>query len=217
MTSHNMFASRPLRITALGVVVAAALALSGCNSGGDPNTGGTTSSSATVTESTTPKMTSTPTSATETSPAREIAPPKLPIEAGEETKDGVEIFAKYYVELLEYAYTTGDVRALEVVNSPSCKSCSGPVGDVKNAYSAGGWVVGGDLEATAASSSFLRSADGSYFVNLSIKQGRTAYYSGPRVLRKDVPAPEQEAPMQLTASFVDGAWQVEDFSPPKGL
>ncbi len=215
MTSHNFFASRRLRAATLAVVAAAALALTGCNSGGEPNNGGTTSPSAT--ESETPSATPIPTPAGDMSRALNVTAPTLPGTASANTKAGLESFTRYYVELLEYGYISGDVSKLEGVIAPSCSTCTGPIGDIENAYSNGGWVVGGELEATAVSTSFLPSASGSFFVNLSIKQGRTVYYSGPGLLRKDVPAPLQEAPMQLTAGFVSGAWQVEDFAPPKGL
>ena len=215
MTSHNFFAYPRFRMASIGVIAAAALALSGCNSGSDPNNAGTTSPSASPTNSSTPSATPTP--ASDISPAIDVMQPSLPAAASNKTRSGLEEFTKYYVELLEYAYSTGDVDRLKRVNSPACSSCAGPVGDVQNAYTNGGWVVGGDLQVTATATSFLASDSGAYFVTMSIKQGRTAYYSGPGVLRKDVPAPAEEASMQLTASYVSGAWQVDDFSPPKGL
>ncbi|MDQ0679876.1 hypothetical protein QFZ30_003258 [Arthrobacter pascens] len=220
MTSHKFLtsrfpASRRVRTFLVAVVAAAALMLAGCNSGGTPSGPDTTSPSAT--ESATPSPTPTPTPATETSRALNLIAPKLPEDASSNTKDGLQSFSRYYVELLEYAYSTGEVSKLEGISSPTCSTCSGPIGDIENAYSDGGWVVGGDLEATAVTTSFLPSSTGSFFVNLSIKQGRTAYYSGPGILRKDIPAPTEDAPMQLTAKFLSGAWQVEDFSPPKGL
>ena len=107
MTSHNLFASRPLRVTALGVVVAAALTLSGCNSGGDPNSGGTTSPTSTATESATPSATATPTPtavykpADATGRAQNVPVPVLPEVAKTETKEGLEAFARYWYSTLE--------------------------------------------------------------------------------------------------------------------
>ena len=112
MTSHNLFASRPLRMTAIAVVVAAALALSGCNSGGDPNSGGTISPASTATESVSPSASPTPTPtaaykpADAAGPAQNVPVPVLPEVAKTETKEGLEAFARYWFELLSYGYET---------------------------------------------------------------------------------------------------------------
>lgn len=215
MTSHTTSMSRRSRMHLVGAVAASALLLTGCNSGGTP--GGTDSASPAASATVSPSATPTPTPASDLGPALYVTEPRLPAGAGEHSREGLESFTRYYVELLEYAYKTGELHRLKSVVAPDCATCSGPIGDIENAYASGGWVVGGDLETTGVSTSFLPSTTGAYFVNLSIKQGRTAYFSGPGIMVADVPAPSQDAPMQLTAEYVSGAWQVESFAPPQGL
>ena len=161
MTSHNLFASRPLRVTALGVVVAAALTLTGCNSGGDPNTGGTTSPTSTATESATPSATATPTPtavykpADATGRAQNVPVPVLPEVAKTETKEGLEAFARYWFELLSYSFETGDTKPLEAVSGSNCSFCRGLSENVTAAWSGNKWVVGGRIETPAVNAKIL--------------------------------------------------------------
>jgi hypothetical protein len=123
MTSHNFFASRRLRTATFAVVAAAALALTGCNSGGEPNNGGSASPSAS--ESATPSATPTPTPAAAYKPAdatgraQNVPVPVLPEVAKTETKEGLEAFARYWFELLSYSYETGDTKQLEAASDPN--------------------------------------------------------------------------------------------------
>ncbi len=94
MTSHYLFNARRLRVAAISGSLAAALALSGCNSGGEPNTGGSQTASATATEQATPSPTVTPTPtaaykpADASGPAQNVPVPVLPEVAKTETKEG---------------------------------------------------------------------------------------------------------------------------------
>lgn len=148
MTSHILFASRPIRVTAVGVVLAAALSLSGCNAGGDPNSGGKTSPTSTATGSATPSATAKPTPtaaykpADATGPAQNVPVPVLPEVAKTETKEGLEAFARYWFELLSYSFETGDTKPLEAVSGPNCAFCRGLSDNVTAAWSGNKWVVG---------------------------------------------------------------------------
>lgn len=154
MTSHNLFTSRRVRLTPLVVVAAAAVALSGCNSGSDPNSTGT-SPSVSATESVTPSATPTPTPtaaykpADATGPAQNVPVPVLPEVAKTETKEGLEAFVGYWYAALSYAYETGDTRNLEGLSGPGCVFCAGLGDGVKEAFEGGRWITGGRIETPA--------------------------------------------------------------------
>lgn len=219
----SKFHSQLGRAETLAVVVSAGLIFTGCDSGGDPGASPSASAPATPTSSASVTPTPSPTIAAvykpadASGPAQNVPVPVLPDVAKTKTKEGLEAFVKYYVGLLQYAYQSGDTALLDKVNSPSCSSCSGPIGDIHNAYESGGWVVGGEVEATAVSTGFLSSPEGFYFAILSIRQAKITYYSGVNNPRVELPAPPAEAGMQLTASFESEKWIVQSFSPPQGL
>ncbi|MEW9870057.1 DUF6318 family protein [Arthrobacter sp. HS15c] len=155
MTSHILFASRPIRVTAVGVVLAAALSLSGCNAGGDPNSGGKTSPASTATESATPSATAKPTPtaaykpADATGPAQNVPVPVLPEVAKTETKEGLEAFVHHWYAVLSYAYETGDAQGLERLSGPDCVFCAGLKDVVKEAWKEGRWISGGQIQTPA--------------------------------------------------------------------
>lgn len=72
-------------------------------------------------------------------------PPDLPPAATKDTKAGAIAFAHHYIDLINYAQATGDVRALKEVEDPGCESCIGGRRRVSEIYESGGRIVGGDL------------------------------------------------------------------------
>ena len=128
MTSQNVYTTRRLRVAPLAVVAAAALALSGCNSGSDPDTGGTSPSpSASVSASVTPSATPSPAASYKPADAKgraqNVPVPVLPEVAKTETKEGLEAFAAYWFEQVNFAYESGDVTGVQAVTSQICVFC----------------------------------------------------------------------------------------------
>jgi hypothetical protein len=191
MTSHNFFASRRLRTATFAVVAVAALALTGCNSGGEPNNGGSTSPSAS--ESATPSATPTPTPAAAYKPAdatgraQNVPVPVLPEVAKTETKEGLEAFARYWYSTLSYAYETGDTKPLEAVSGPACGSCEKVKIEVTEWHTEGRWLAGGKLHVEGAHSDFVESGPAEYQAVVQVYQETIDYYLADSTLKGTLP------------------------------
>ncbi|WP_354214407.1 MULTISPECIES: DUF6318 family protein [unclassified Arthrobacter] len=145
--------SQRWRALALTFAVVGALALSGCNAGGEPNQ--TASPSPAATESVVPSPTPAPTAtaaykpASASGPAENVPVPMLPEVAKTETKEGLEAFTAYWYSTLSYAYETGDTRNLATISGPNCVFCSGLREGITTAWRDGRWVNGGKIETPA--------------------------------------------------------------------
>lgn len=221
MTSHNLFGSRTLRVTALGVVVAAALTFTGCNSGGDPNSGGTTSPTSAATESVSPSASPTPTPtaaykpADATGPAQNVPVPVLPEVAKSETKEGLEAFARYWFELLSYSYETGDVTQISAITSPSCVMCERAKEVQRGWYDEGRWLGGGKVRTPSVSTNFKVAEDGNYQVAVQVSQEAMSYYNPDGSLDSTDPKPADSGSLML-AVYKNGAWFVNTIEPIAG-
>ena len=175
MTSQNVYTTRRLRVAPLAVVAAAALALSGCNSGSDPDTGGTSPSpSASVSASVTPSATPSPAASYKPADAKgraqNVPVPVLPEVAKTETKEGLEAFARYWFQLLSYSYETGDVSQISAITSAGCTMCERAKEVQKGWYDEGRWLSGGKASTPADSTNVKVAADGNYQVAVQVSQ-----------------------------------------------
>ena len=85
-----------------GIVLAVLLTLGACSSDPEPKE---------------PKRTAT--SATPTA-----TPPTMPAQAKEDTPEGAAAFVKHYIDVFNYAASTGDVEELSRLSSPDCGPCT---------------------------------------------------------------------------------------------
>lgn len=69
-------------------------------------------------------------------------PPKRPWNIAVDDKYGAEATARYYVELLGYAWSTGDTSELEELSLGDCDSCAIFMREVLSLYGDGGWESG---------------------------------------------------------------------------
>ena len=154
MASLNVFVSRGIRSGAVASVIAASVALAGC-AGGAPAEPGTSSPAASesTSASTSPSPTPTPSAvykpADASGPAQNVPVPVLPEVAKTETKEGLEAFVRYWYEVLDYAYETGDSQILGTLSEASCVFCSGLREGVAEAWAEGRWISGGKIETPA--------------------------------------------------------------------
>jgi hypothetical protein len=125
-------------------VLAALLVLAGC--GGDPKADPSPSPS-------TPSVSTTP------SPTA----PVMPAAASENTKAGAIAFVRYYIELINHAQATGDVAALESVESAGCESCAKVRTSIAKIYASGGSITGGSWHPHLRTA--LQNDDGSWLVS----------------------------------------------------
>jgi hypothetical protein len=217
MTSQNTRTSGGMRFGLLALVVAGSLALAGC-SGGAPADPGTAppSSAGAATPTATPTPTPTPTAAYKpadaSGPAQNVPVPVLPEVAKTETKEGLEAFARYWFEQLDYAYQTGNMAGVQVMTSPNCDYCSKISASLETNYSGGRWLSGGKITVPAATTSFGRASDGNYQVVLQVQQSPISYYeSGGSEFRPASSA--SNTGNVLLANFVDSAWRVNGLHP----
>ena len=84
-----------------------------------------------------PKRTAT--SATPTATA-----PTMPAQAKEDTPEGAAAFVKHYIDVFNYAASTGDVEELTRLSSPDCEGCQSYIKLYRDTYKAGGYFKGSD-------------------------------------------------------------------------
>jgi len=212
MTSHNLFTSRRLRLTPLVVVAAAAVALSGCNSGSGPNSTGT-SPSVSATESVTPSATPTPTAAYKpadaTGPAQNVPVPVLPEVAKTETKEGAVAFGSYFFSVLSYAYETGDLTLFQSVVPQSCASCHKSSEAIRAWHSEGRWLAGGKLTTPTVETTFSKDIDAKYKVAVQVHQEPLSYFRADGTLARTEPQAADTGNL-LVISFENNSWTLHE-------
>ena len=67
--------------------------------------------------------------------------PQLPEEAKENTEEGAEAAARYYLALLIYAWNTGDTQPFAEMSAPTSGFATGYIKDIDERY-AHGWTYG---------------------------------------------------------------------------
>lgn len=97
-----------------GIVLAVLLTLGACSSDPEPKE---------------PKRTAT--SATPTA-----TPPTMPAQAKEDTPEGAAAFVKHYIDVFNYAATTGDTRRLKALSS-DCAPCESYAKEFEDTYARG--------------------------------------------------------------------------------
>lgn len=214
MTSHHLTSSWRFRAGSVALVVAAAVALSGCNSGGEPDPAvtATTSAAESIPPSATPTPTATYKPADATGRAQNVPVPVLPEVAKTETKEGLEAFTRYWFELLNFAYETGDISGIRGVTSPSCDFCSNITTSLTTNYQGDRWLVGGRVTVPTISSTFERAADENYQVQVQVQQALISYHqAGGSQFRADT-QPSDTGNI-LLVRFDGSAWRVSGLHP----
>ena len=67
--------------------------------------------------------------------------PELPEEAKENTEEGAEAAARHYLDLIVYAWNTGDTQPLEDMSDPSSNVAQGHIANTQEMYT-NGWSFG---------------------------------------------------------------------------
>ncbi|GAB3565589.1 hypothetical protein GCM10027405_23130 [Arthrobacter alkaliphilus] len=210
MTPRTSVSARSFVIGSL----AAALTLTACENTTQPQSD--KSAPATVTASATPTPTATPTAVYKPADAKgkaeNVPLPVLPEAAKANSKEGVEAFARYWFQVMSYAYETGDVGPLGKITGPNCEMCEGVVKVVPKAYSGDRWVSGGVISTPSVSSTFKPQPDQSIPVVVQVIQSKIHYWSSGGT--------EYRQPTEATNTgnvaflrFVEGAWRLDGLNP----
>src|SRR5687767_13748560 len=130
MTSRT-FSSGRMRLSAISVLAASVVVLSGCSKGEGPangsNDGATPSASssgaATQSAAATPTQKPVYKPADAKGRAQNVPVPGKPALADKITKEGLEAFAKYWYALLNFAFETGNLKPVKSITGASCAMC----------------------------------------------------------------------------------------------
>lgn len=183
-----------------------ALALSGCSGGADAESQGPPTASPTQTP-----YTSEPTPATSNAPARNIKAPEMPNAAKQNTKAGLEAFARHFVTLVDYGYKTGDTAPIEQVSKADCSTCRTWSSSIRSIYE-DGWTIGSEVTTVTAETKFEDFVDGSRSLTLMAHQSDfTVVNRKGSTQHKAANTPS----MELLAKYENGSWIVLDLGRPR--
>ncbi|MET4135293.1 DUF6318 family protein [Pseudarthrobacter sp. PvP090] len=216
MTSRTSFFDRRRRIFAAAVALTL-LPATACTGGG--TTPGATAAPESSSPTASPAPTPTPTAsykpADASGRAQNVPIPVLPEAAKAETKEGLEAFARYWFQLLNYGYETGDAGPLEAITSSGCDACEHAKKVLMGWNSDGRWLVGGKVETPSVSTTFRVAPDGNYQVAIQVSQQALSYYNPDGSLDSTDDKPEDTGNLML-AVFKNGSWYVSNIQPIAG-
>lgn len=143
-----------------------------------------------------------PSSATSSPP---VAVPQLPEAATVGDAAGAEAFVRHWVDVLNYAYETGDTGPLDAITGSACDLCAQAADSIEATYSTGGHIEGAVTSLVSIASP---PPDDDGLVAVSVRYGQAASVdvdaSGGRTAVDAVP--EQNAGFIL--EWADGSWQL---------
>lgn len=134
-------------------------------------------------------------------------PPEMPAIAREQSSEGATAFLQYYVEVLNFAATTGNVDELKRLSSSDCSGCQKYIDLYVDTYADGGWFREGEWSFTEVR---VRSTGSGWFLTTDM-----AFDGGS--FKVDGAADEQvsEASHDLLTFVLDrsgDAWRVSQFT-----
>lgn len=192
------------RGSVLALCVVVAVSLGGCSAVESAwetrdNAPGPEDSSAPETSTPSPTPTPTPTP----------TPPPLPPAAQVNDPNGAGKFALYYMDLITYAYRSGETTQFRALGGPECANCTA-LADVIDAYVADGGTFAGGRVTVGSVKVTDQDAAGRTIVALTYDQAEVVQTSADGVVQARS-APVTGQGMSFYGEFVDGAWRVHGF------
>lgn len=99
------------------------------------------------------------------SPTPTLSPPTKPANLHEATQESAADFVYYWIDVFNYANTTGDLVELKGISGPECGGCNTAIEMITETYIAGGHVLG---NAWLARELEVRSEANSVFITAEI-------------------------------------------------
>ncbi|MEC5191814.1 MULTISPECIES: DUF6318 family protein [unclassified Arthrobacter] len=215
MTSRTPFFGHRRQICAV-LVALSLFPITACTGGGATPGATAAPPSSSPTGSLTPTPTPTPTAsykpADASGRAQNVPVPALPETAKAETKEGLEAFARYWFDQLNFAYETGDTSGLDSVTSPSCQFCSNIVRSLTTNYADDRWLAGGRIETPSISTTFERGSDGQYQVVVQVQQAMITYFEPGGVEFRESTQPSDTGNV-LLVKYASDSWQLAALHP----
>ncbi|MET3809345.1 DUF6318 family protein [Arthrobacter sp. UYEF3] len=168
-----------------------------------------TSASATPTPTPTPTPTASYKPADATGRAQNVPVPVLPEAAKAQTKEGLEAFARYWYQLLNYAYETGDLSRISSISSGTCALCGKVFPGIKTWNAEGKWIVGGTVTVLAVQSTFVRTAAGNFQVAVQSQQRSGSLKNADGSDGQTVEESEILGDL-MVANYEKGSWTVQN-------
>ena len=210
-------------VTLGALSMAAVLVLSGCSGSGDEpgaeaatgGSGSTTPNSASASASGTASASASPTPtqpaaaykpASAEGPAENVPLPVMPELAKQESKEGLEAFAKYWYGLMNYGFESGDATLMRNISAPECVLCQRAYEMLDIGYENDDWISGGKLTVHGTQSNYVLTSKGQYQVLVHVEQDPLEY-RGPegQIYERDEGLSSDTVHM-IEASFSEGRW-----------
>ena len=205
------------RLATVSLAAAGSLVvLSGCSGSDDPGADAAQSPSPSVSESVSPSPSPSPSAtykpASAEGPAENVPLPVMPEEAKVESKEGLIAFARYWYELVNYGYETGDVGPVKAVSGPDCTDCIRYLDVVDRGYRDDDWMAGSMIDFRSVHSDYVLTPDGLYQVLIQFTQEPVEFY-GPNGAEYGIdPGSDTPVVQILEARFEDNHWVVAQLS-----
>jgi hypothetical protein len=129
----------------------------------------------------------------------------MPPEARELTAAGAEAFARYFFEVLEHAYETGDVQRLEEVATSECGACSAARDEIRRAYDLDQRFSGVRFTVHAAVATEPETAGSVVSMSVTESASQVLSADGALINSSDMAA---EKPIDLFLVFEQDSWKV---------
>lgn len=217
MTSRTPTSSRRLTAAA-ALLTGIALMGTACTAGQAPPSAAPSDASTSTYTSPTPSATATPIATASYKPAdakgraQNVPVPVLPEAAKAKTKEGLEAFARYWFEQLNFAYETGNTSGLSSITSENCEFCSNIRKALQKNYQGDRWLVGGRIKAPSMNTNFGAESEGTYQVVVQVQQAKITYLNADGSEFRSPTPPSDTGNVMLTA-FRNGSWQVTALHP----
>ncbi|MDN3905395.1 DUF6318 family protein [Arthrobacter sp. YD2] len=202
-------ARRVASLLGAGVLLCGLVACS--QAAGDPGGGSPVPAPSSVSASATP--TPTPSAAYKPAsadgPAENVPVPVMPEEAKLESKEGLEAFARYWYELVNYGFETGDVEPIRAISGPDCKVCGTFYKMVGKGFENEDWIVGGKIDVQGVSSDYILTPEGRYQVLIQERQEEITFH-GPGEIYGSYEGTEDSGVQMIEARHTGHEWFAEN-------
>ena len=187
------------------VSLATALTLTACVNRTQPQTGQSATPTVSANATATPSPTPAYKPADGKGKAENVPIPVLPEAAKANSKEGVEAFARYWYDLLNYGFETGRLGPIKEVTSSTCAMCSKVFPGIEKWSSGGRWIVGSKIQVQAVTSRFSATVGGEYQVTVQSRQSAGILHNSDGTIGQNV-AESGVLGDLVIAKYVDGKW-----------
>ena len=136
----------------------------------------------------------------------------MPEEAKVESKEGLIAFARYWYDLANYGYETGDVEPLKAVSGPECSDCNRYFDVITRGYRGDDWMAGALIDFRSVHSEYVPTAEGRYQVLIQFTQEPIEFHGPDGANYGTDPGSELPVVQILEGRFDSGKWIVEQLS-----